>query len=207
VGVIGSGNQARAQLACLAAVYRLGAVSVYSPTAEHRELFARDMSKSLGMTVTPADSVETAVRGKHVVASASNARGAEPILRGEWLAGCRLLCAVGNTRKQFREVDVDCFRQAALVAVDTPHALEEAGELRKALRTGALPEDKRATLGQIVSGATRVPSEGLIVFKSVGSALQDLALASRYYEMLGSRVGLQQGNDVGRLKQRPWTLV
>ena len=186
VGVIGSGNQARTQLECLASVYQLGEVAVYSPTATHREHYAREMSRLLGITVTAADNIEAAVRGKQVVASASGARTTEPILRGEWLDECRLLCAVGNTRKQFCEVDIACFRNASLVVVDTLHALEEAGELRQAVAAGALPESKRATLGQIVTGAAQVPAGGLIVFKSVGSALQDLALASRYYELLGA---------------------
>ena len=205
LGVIGSGNQARTQLECLASVYQLGEVAVYSPTAAHREHYAHEMSRALGIAVTPADSVEAAVRGKQVVASASGARTTEPILRGEWLGACRLLCAVGNTRKQFCEADIACFRNASLVAVDTLHALEEAGELRQAVAAGALPEAKRATLGQIVTGAAQVPSSGLIVFKSVGSALQDLALASRYYELLGAKPGLARSGDVGRLRQPAWS--
>ncbi len=74
--------------------------------------------------------------------------------------------------------------------MDSWHALEEAGELRQAVRSGALPAAKQASLAQIVTGAATVPREGLIAFKSVGSALQDLALASRYYELLGCRPGL-----------------
>jgi len=205
VGVLGSGNQARRQLESLASVYRLGKVSVYSPTAGHCELFARDMARSLGAAVTPADTIEAAVSGKQVVVSASSARTAEPILRGAWLAECRLLCAVGNTRRQFSETDVDCFRKAALVAVDTVHAFDEAGELRQAVQAGALPESRWATLGKIVTGNARVPGEGLIAFKSVGSALQDLALAACYYEMLGRRADLPRGGGAGRLKERPWT--
>jgi ornithine cyclodeaminase/alanine dehydrogenase-like protein (mu-crystallin family) len=206
-GVIGSGNQARAQLAALASVYRLGSVAVFSPTASHRVLFAREMSQSLGITVTPADSVEAAVRGRQVVASASNARSAEPLLRGAWLDECRLLCAVGNTRRQYCETDVDCFRNARLVVVDTPHAFEEAGELRRALDAGALPEAKRATLGQIVAGGVEVPGNGMVAFKSVGSALQDLALAARCYEKMGSKPGLPRGEGIGKLRQRPWARV
>lgn len=204
VGVIGSGNQARTQLECLASVYALGEVSVFSPTADHREHYAREMSAALNLKVTPVDHIEKAVRGKQVVASASGARTSEPILRGEWLADCRLLCAVGNTRKQFCEADVDCFRRAGVTVVDTLHSLEEAGELRQAVEAGALPETKRATLGQIVTGAAQVPREGLIVFKSVGSALQDLALASRYYELLSAKPGLARAEDVGRLRQKAW---
>lgn len=204
LGVIGSGNQARTQLECLASVYQLGEVSVFSPTADHREHYADEMSRALKLKITPVDHIEKAVRGKQVVASASGARSAEPILRGEWLGNCRLLCAVGNTRKQFCEADAACFTGARLVAVDTLHALEEAGELRQAVAAGALPQAKCATLGQIVTGALEVPREGLIVFKSVGSALQDLALASRYYELLGARPDLARAGDVGRLRQKAW---
>ena len=203
-GVIGSGNQAQKQLQCLASVYPLDCVAVYSPTTANRERFAREMTQQLGVPVTAVASVEAAVRGKKLVASASSARTPEPILYGEWLAGCRLLCAVGNTRKQYAEADVQCFRNASLVVVDTLHALEEAGELHQAVKAGAVPENKRATLGQIVTGAASIPDQGMIVFKSVGSALQDLALATRYYELLGARPGWPAIDEVGSLRKPLW---
>ncbi len=112
---------------------------------------------------------------------------------------------MGNTRRQYAEADVQCFRNASLVVVDTLHALEEACELRLAVEAGALPDSKRATLGQIVTGAAQIPDKGLIVFKSVGSALQDLTLAARYYEMLGSRPGLPAASDLGSLRQPVWS--
>lgn len=186
-GIIGSGNQARTQLATLAAVYRIESAAVYSPTAANRETYARDMSAKLGFPVTAVTSAQAAVEGRTVVVTASNSRSRDPVVRGEWLGQCRLLCAVGNTRPQFAEADVGCFRNAKLVVVDSLHALEEAGELREAVKSGALPGEKRATLAQIVTGAVAVPREGLIIFKSVGTALQDLALAARYYELLGPR--------------------
>ena len=201
VGIIGSGHQARAQLESLAAVYRVEAAAVFSPTAANRQAFAREMSAQLGIAVTSVDSVEAAVRGRAVVATASSSRSSEPILRGEWLDRCRLLCAVGNTRRQFAEVDVRCFRDAALVVVDSLHAIEEAGDLRRAVEDGAMPETKRATLAQIVTGAVAVPREGLVAFKSVGTALQDLALAARYYELLGTRAGLPSASDLASLRK------
>jgi alanine dehydrogenase len=200
VGVIGSGNQARTQLESLAAVYKIDSASVYSPTAANRQAFARAMSARLGFAVTPVDSAEAAARGNAVVATASNARTAEPIVRGEWLKDCRLLCAVGNTRRQFAEADVQCFRDAALVIMDSHHALEEAGELRRAVEAGALPVAKQATLAQIVTGTAQVPAEELVTFKSVGMALQDLALAARYYELLKARPGTAVAPDVASLR-------
>jgi len=97
-------------------------------------------------------------------------------------------------------VDVRCFQDARLVVVDTLHALEEAGELRQAIAAGVLPESKRVTLGQVVTGAVALPATGMVVFKSVGTALQDLALAARYYELLGARVGVPTDVDLASAK-------
>jgi alanine dehydrogenase len=200
VGVIGSGNQARTQLESLAAVYKIESAAVFSPTAANRETYAREMSEKLRFPVTPVASVQAAVEGRAVVTSASSARGKEPVLRGEWLAGCRLLCAVGNTRAQFAEADVRCFSDARMVVADSSHAFEEAGELIQAVKAGAIPDGKRATLGQVVAGTVAVPKEGLIAFKSVGSALQDLSLAARYHELLGTRAGVPAARDLGSLR-------
>jgi ornithine cyclodeaminase/alanine dehydrogenase-like protein (mu-crystallin family) len=200
IGIIGSGNQARAQLESLACVYEIESAAVFSPTVGNREAFSREMSAKLRFPVTAVDSADEAARGHPVVVTASNARTAEPILKGAWLADCRLLCAVGNTRRQFAEIDVQCLGDAALVIVDSPHALEEAGELRRAVEAGALPDSKRSTLGEIITGIATIPSEGLVIFKSVGMALQDLALAARYYELLKRQPGIAIGPNVASLR-------
>lgn len=202
VGLVGSGNQARTQLESLAAVYDIASAAVYSPTVANREAFAAEMSVQLGFPVTPMGSAEAAVRGRQVVATASKARDAEPVVRAEWLMDCRLLCAVGNTRRQFAEVDVASFRNAGAVIVDSAHALEEAGELLQAAAAGALPVTKCATLAEVVTGAKPVPPAGLVVFKSVGMALQDLALAAHYYERLSGRPGTVMAPDVASLRNR-----
>lgn len=189
VGVVGSGNQARTQLESLAAAYPVEQARVYSPNAGHREAFAAEMSARLGIPVRTAGSVEEAVQGCPVVATASGYRGSDPLVRRQWLDRCRLLCAVGNTRTQFMEIDVPTFRDAALVCVDSVHAFEEAGELRAALQSGAIGESKQATLAEVVGRAVSVPQQGLVVFKSVGTALQDLALSVRCYELLQGRPG------------------
>jgi ornithine cyclodeaminase/alanine dehydrogenase-like protein (mu-crystallin family) len=200
IGVIGSGHQARSQLESLASVYPVRAAFVFSPTAAHREVFADEMSARLGIPVTAAGSVKEAVRGCAVVAAASGARGGEPILRGEWLGGCRLLCAVGNTRPQFAEVDARCFADAELIVVDSQHAFDEAGDLREAVKGGAVSQTKRATLAQVAAGKVKVPRQGLVAFKSVGTALQDLALAARFYERLQAVEGIPTAVDLAALR-------
>ena len=200
VGIVGSGNQARMQLESLAAAYDVRAASVWSPTAANREAYAREMSQKLGIAITPAASAEAAVRGHVVVAAASSARGREPVVRGAWLAGCRLFCAVGNTRKQFAEADVQCFADAALVVADSPHAQHEAGDLIQAAAAGALAGGRLVTLADIVTGRCTLPANGMVAFKSVGTALQDVALAGRYYELLGARGDLPSAPQFPRVR-------
>ncbi len=202
IGIIGSGYQARAQLASLAAVYDVASASVYSPTAANRERFAREMSTQLGFPVKAAASAEAAVRGKPVVAAASSNVSTEPAVRGEWLDRCRLLCAVGSTRAEQIEADLRCFADAGLIVVDTPRATEDSGDLKAAAKAGVINNAKFTTVAQLVAGKAAVPANGMLVFKSIGTALQDLALAAAYYEKLRDAPGVAQGVEVASLKPK-----
>jgi ornithine cyclodeaminase/alanine dehydrogenase-like protein (mu-crystallin family) len=204
LGLIGSGHQAAMQLESLAAVYRIESAAVYSPTERNRVAFAQGMSSRLGFPVTPVASVEAAVRGRTVVASASGSRSSEPVVRGAWLDRCRLLCAVGNTRPYAAETDLDCFRDTRLLVVDSTHALEEAGELRAAVKQGVVHDGNHATLAQVVAGKVDVPADGRVTFKSVGTALQDLALAVRYYELLARDGSLHAEPQLASLRRPVW---
>ena len=200
VGLIGAGHQSRMQLESLAAVYRIESATVFSPTPANRKTFAREMAARLGFPVHAAESAEAAARGHSVVVAATSSRSREPVLRGEWLDRCRLLCAVGSTRPESVEVDARCFSDAARIIVDSLHARDEAGDLQQAVRSGAVPEDRQATLAQVAAGQVEAPAAGLVVFKSVGTALQDLALAARYYELLGPSAAAR-ADGVASLKQ------
>jgi len=200
VGLIGSGHQSRMQLESLAAVYPIRSATVFSPTPSHREAFGREMAAKHGFPVVIADSAEAAARGHEVVVAATSSRSGMPVLRGAWLDRCRLLCAVGSTRPESVEIDADCFRGAGLVVVDSQRAVEEAGDLQAAVKGGAAPAEKQATLARLVTGKDAVPAQGRVVFKSVGTALQDLALAARYHELLGASTSARV-DSLASLKQ------
>ena len=201
VGLIGSGHQARMQLESLATVYRVQSAAVFSPTREHREKFAHDMTVNLGVPVAAVDSAEAAVRDAAIVVAATNSMSAEPVLRGDWLNRCRLLCAVGSTRPQSVEIDARCFERAELVVVDSERAVEEAGDLQNAVKTGAAPASKQASLAQLVAREVGAPMEGMVLFKSVGTALQDLALCIQYFEQLGELPHYSRIPELASLKQ------
>ncbi|MBI4205013.1 MAG: ornithine cyclodeaminase family protein [Betaproteobacteria bacterium] len=201
VGILGSGHQSRMQLEALASELHVTAASVYSPNPQHRHTFAAEMTRKLDLPVTAVDSAEAAARSHAVVVVATNAVGADPILRRRWLAECRLVCAVGSTRRESIEVDAATFGDAAVVIVDSLLAAEEAGDLQQAIESGQLELGRQVTLAQLVGQGKQGLGGGYGVFKSVGTALQDLALAACYYELLRSREGVLSSPDLASLKQ------
>ena len=121
--------------------------------------------------------LETVVREADIVSCATLAT--EPVVQGEWLAPGSHLDLIGSFTPQMREADDDCFRGASLY-VDTPEALVKSGELLQPMSRGVFAAgDVKGTLEALCRGeaAGRTDAAERTVFKSVGTALEDLAAA------------------------------
>ena len=96
---------------------------------------------------------------------------AEPLIRGVWLRPGTHLDLVGAFRPEMREADEEAM--AGAVWADTLVALTECGEF-VGWEAGRL----RGTLGSLCGGELGRRDAGEVtVFKSVGTALEDLAAA------------------------------
>lgn len=112
VALIGSGFQAGTQAMAACAVRPVEEIRVYSPTTHKREAFAREWSKKLGVTVTPASSAREAVAGADMVLCATNSM--QPVIEADWLEpGMHL-----SSLKRF-EIPAACYRRADRVAIHT----------------------------------------------------------------------------------------
>src|SRR5580700_4741851 len=67
VGILGSGWQAGAQLMAVRAVRDITAIRCFSPNAENRVTFSRQMSDALGIEVIPVAQPEEAIKGADIV--------------------------------------------------------------------------------------------------------------------------------------------
>ncbi len=72
VGMLGSGGMAHSHLEAFAAVRPLKRVQVYSPTREHREAYAREMSEKLDIEVVPCESPDDAARGADILSTCTS---------------------------------------------------------------------------------------------------------------------------------------
>lgn len=72
VGILGSGWQAGAQLSAVCSVRQIAEIACFSPNAENRERFAREMSETLGVEVRSVDTPEEAIESADIAMCASN---------------------------------------------------------------------------------------------------------------------------------------
>ena len=111
----------------------------------------------------------------------------EPLVRGEWLRPGTHLDLIGGFTPAMREADDAAVRRSR-VFIDTDAALAESGDLLCPIEHGALRrEDIAGSLFSLCRGETpgRRDRAEITLFKSVGSALEDLAAAVMAYEGFG----------------------
>ena len=179
--IVGAGQVAALLAEAYRAVLPIEEVMVWSRRpASAAGLVAGLAERQIAARVAP--DLAAAATQADVVSCATLAT--EPVLQGAWLRpGCHL-DLIGSFTPAMREADDDCFRDARLF-VDTEEALLKSGELLGPMSRGVFRrEDLAATLAQLCRGERpgRGSATERTVFKSVGTALEDLAAARLVYE-------------------------
>jgi alanine dehydrogenase len=182
LGTIGTGKQARTQIAAVCAVRPIKTVRVFSRTPDKREAFARQMQGELGIEVVAAASAEACVRSADVVAIIT--KSAVPVCRAEWLAPGAHVNAAGANAADRRELDADTVLRAGLLVTDhRAQAQIEAAEFIDLAKEGRLDWAHVHELGDVVAGKApgRASPDQLTLFKSLGIALEDVAFGELIY--------------------------
>jgi len=183
VGLFGSGKQARTQLIAVCRVRRINRVQVYSPNEERRRRFCIEIEKEVDCEVQPVPRPELAAQDKDIVITATSSR--EPVLLGEWLSEGTHLNAVGSNFFTKAEVDIVAVRRSEIIVVDSKdQARTEAGDFAQALEDGSIHWSDIHELGQVIVGRYpgRAHAQDVTMFKSLGIALEDIAVAARVYD-------------------------
>jgi ornithine cyclodeaminase/alanine dehydrogenase-like protein (mu-crystallin family) len=184
VGVLGSGREASTHVSALAAVRRIGELAVYSPTPANRDAFATRFSSELRVSCRAADSARDAVEGADLVIAAARSHDETPILQGAWLKPGMMVVSIGSTVPEQREVDPDVVQRADVIVADVPDEVaRQTGDMIAAWNAGVVFDVKMVALADVVCGRAKVTQAGdnIVMFKSVGSGLQDIAVSEMCY--------------------------
>jgi ornithine cyclodeaminase/alanine dehydrogenase-like protein (mu-crystallin family) len=193
VALFGAGVQARTQLAGVRAVRDIREVRIVSRRAESATLLAGELT---GVDTRVFHDGAQAIRGADIVITATTCP--TPLFPGGALEPGTHVNAIGAYAATMREVDSAAIRRARVVVDTREGALAEAGDLIIPIRERVIGVNHIvAELSELVTGAIpgRTSEEEITLFKSVGHAAQDVALARRVLDIaiaqnLGAMVSL-----------------
>lgn len=175
LGVLGAGAQARWQTRAIAALTDVESVAVYSPS-DSKHACVADLREE-GIAATAAESAASAVRDVSVVVTATTS--SEPVFPADALAPGTLVVAVGAYNAETQELEPAVFERAARVFADVPEEVIEVGDLTAT----DLGVDDLLPMATLFDGtAGRDSPDEVLVVKSVGSAVMDVAAATAVYE-------------------------
>ncbi len=184
LAVIGSGAQARGQLATTATVREFEAVRVFSPTAENREAFADEFDDRIDADVVAARSASAAVTGADVVITATTA--SDPVIDDADVEPGTHVTAMGQYNPTKNELPPELIARATYVPDLRARATRDAGSFIAAVEAGLVDESDgvAAELGEVVAGEHpgRTSDEEVTVFDSGGTGIETVAAAHMLYK-------------------------
>jgi len=182
LGVIGCGDQAVTQVACIrAALPALERVVAYCRTERNLLAFCKRVGAE------PVESHRQTAE-QDVVVTITTSR--DPVLRGEWLRPGALVCAVGANNAAARELDNAVLERASFVCCDwKEQARVESADLIEPIQQGVLDWLEVHELHEVVAGelSGRQSPDDIVVFKSNGIASWDVAVAAAVVERARER--------------------
>ncbi len=181
VALFGAGVQARTQLEAVRCVRDIREVRIVSPSGSSADQLASELE---GVDARRVDDPNDAIAGADIVIGATSS--STPVFDGHRVEAGTHVTGVGSFTTEMREVDTELIMRARVVVDQRDAILEEAGDIVGPIRDGAVDETvMSAEIGEILLGQAdgRRDAEEITFFKSVGNAVQDLAVAARVLQV------------------------
>ena len=175
--MVGTGSLAPYLVLAHAAVRPICNVLIWGRSPDKAARLAKRLDRP-DFRVAATEDLEAAVRGAQVVSCATLTQ--DPLIRGDWLQPGQHLDLVGAFRPDMREADDAAVRRARVFVDTREGAFAEAGDIVQPIASGVLdPDDVAGDLFDLTRGerAGRRFYDQITLFKSVGTALEDLAAA------------------------------
>ena len=181
-GVIGTGVQARLQIAAALLVRPIERVLVWGRDGEKAAACALDLAAEYGIDAEPVGDPARLVAESQLVITTTPAE--EPVLKAEWLHPGLHITAMGSDQAGKNEIDPRALVAADLYVCDRVSQCEKLGEMRSAIASGLWDKGTPPELGEIVSGARpgRTSDDQVTICDLTGTGAQDTAIATHAME-------------------------
>jgi len=180
VAIFGAGAQGKTQLEAVSAVRSVKHAWVYDTDPKRSTDYASEMSERLSFPVTVSKSSREAVTQAEIICTSTTS--STPVFSDADLRPGVHINAIGAYTPQMQEIPSETVIRAKVVIDHQTASLAEAGDLLIPLNQGLIQQDHiHAELGEIIAGSKpgRESEAEITLFKSVGVAAQDIAVAGR----------------------------
>lgn len=190
--IIGAGIQGRTQLEAVCTVRAIKKAWVYDCLPEAASAFAKEMKEHgdpIPAEISVADSASQAVREADILCTATTS--SEPVFEDGDLKPGVHINGVGSFTPEMQEIPSQTVVRSKVIVDSRSASMAEAGDLIIPLKEGLINEEHiHAEIGEVAAGkiAARESEDEITFFKSVGLAVQDVAVAElirRQAEELG----------------------
>lgn len=176
--IIGTGALAPTMAAAHCAVRPITRVSVWGRRRERATATATTIRSLVNddIEVLVPKSIEKTVAMADIVSCATSSP--TPVIAGKWLRPGTFIDLVGSFSPSKREADDGVVLRSRIFVDTFEGALAEAGDILNPLARGVIDRQRiEGELADLVCGRAtgRISSDDIILFKSVGTAIEDLA--------------------------------
>jgi ornithine cyclodeaminase/alanine dehydrogenase len=181
MALFGCGTQGRTQLEAVLCERNIKKVFVFDKFKEAADLFIQEMQEKFQLELIFAE--DTSVLNEaDIICTATNSTA--PLFKREDVKNGVHINAIGSFQPQMQELAPQLIRDAKVYVDSAEPCMKESGDLIKPINEGII--DEQHIVGEIgdfllnkING--RETEEEITIFKSVGVAIQDFAVATDIY--------------------------
>ena len=184
--IVGTGRLARFMAHAHCASRNIERLFIWGRSASSAQSIAAVLNKE-GLPAEAVDDLQRTVQRSHIVSCATTATS--PVVQGKWLEPGTHLDLVGAFKLGMREVDDDAVARSSVYVDTFAGVLAEAADIIEPIARGVIARtDLRGELADLVTGRApgRSKADEITLFKSVGTAIEDLAAAQMLMRVSGS---------------------
>lgn len=190
--IVGAGAQAKTQLRAICEVRPIKKVWILNRSKQRAEQFAKAMSEELDLSIEVAPD-SSYLRQAQIICTATSA--STPLFNYSDLSPGVHINAVGSYRPDMHEVPLEILKEARVFVDQTQAVRTEAGLFCKGSKEiDSFDPESLVEIGMLAAGQVegRVTCQQMTLFKSVGNAIQDLAVAgAAYHYALANHIGVE----------------
>lgn len=181
LGIVGTGVQAREQLAALEVIRDIREVHVWGRDGTRTEACAEDMRARTRAKVHSSAKLEDLVRRSDIITTTT--QSVDPLIRAEWIQPGTHITAMGSDLPGKQELESAVLLAADLVVCDSIAQCQVGGELQHVSQS--MLKNHAVEISSVIAGeAGRRSDRDITVCDQTGLGVLDTAIALAAFELV-----------------------